>query len=95
MAGLVWCDTRVQRNEFGEPDGGRVVGKLLQAWKALLQDVACEHFVSGVRSTVMGQPQLGDGESGTCGFRRSWGNDSYEMGKVEHGRKADGEGATG
>ena len=65
MTGRLWRHTRVQRNEFREPHGSRVVGKLLQAWEAPLLDVACEHFVSGVPSTVMGQTQLGNGATGT------------------------------
>ena len=83
----LWCHTRVQQLEFGGRVAVWVVGKLLQAWKAPLLDVACEHFVSGVPSTVMGQAQLGNGESGTWRLAGSWGIYSYEMGKVEHGRK--------
>ena len=58
MAGRGWCDTRVQGLESGGQKGSRVVGKLVQVWKAPLQDVACEHFVSGVPSTTVGQPSL-------------------------------------
>ena len=43
-------------------------GQAVVGVEAPLQDVACEHFVSGVPSTVMGQTQLGNGESGTWQF---------------------------
>ena len=58
MEGRLWCDTRVQGFESSGQKGSRVVGKLIQVWNASLRDVACEHFVSGVPSTTVGQPSL-------------------------------------
>ena len=58
MAARLWCDTRVQGFESGGRVVIEVVGKLVQVWNAPLQEVACEHFVSGVPSTGFGQRPL-------------------------------------
>ena len=58
MAAPLWCDTRVQGFESGGRVVIEVVGKLVQVWKAPLQEVACGHFVSGVPSTGFGQRPL-------------------------------------
>ena len=58
MAARLWRDTRVQGFESGGRVVIEVVGKLVQVWKDPLQEVACEHFGSGVPSTTVGQPSL-------------------------------------
>ena len=58
MEGRLWCDTRVQGFESGGRVVIEVVGKLVQVWNAPLQEVAYEHFVSGVPSTGFGQRPL-------------------------------------
>lgn len=61
--------TRVQESEFDGGVAGRVVGKLVQLWNALLQDACCKHFGSGAPSTAIGQSQL---RKWTKCHRRSW-----------------------
>ena len=78
MEGRLWCDTRVQGFKSGGQKGSRVVGKLVQVWKAPigrgLRALCLRGSFHGVWTTPpvkVAEVQSGKaGASGQCALRK-------------------------